>query len=605
MGKQKIILSLLAFLMSLAVSAQEVKVQVLNRVAGLIKIDTEKKYVLLPVQESAPESDLRVVVNNNTELSRRVKLAFDKIDYYVPMDVSAYKGKNVVFFVHVLADRNTVTPAEKCLWTKETKTSDSFDTKNVEKYRPSFHHTPEYGWMNDPNGQFYKDGVWHLYYQYNAYGSVWGNMSWAHSTSTDLIHWKHEPLAIDANGFGTIFSGSCVVDKENTAGFGKDAVVAFFTSADCGRTEAQFQSMAYSNDNGKTFQTYNGNPVIASNNECRDPNLYWNEETKEWNLYLVSALTYEVWFYTSKDLKNWKKVSAFGNHGNKGGVWECPDMMKLPVRGTKGESKWMLIVNINPGGPFGGSATQYFVGNWDGKTFTCDSKPETEKWMDYGKDHYATVSWSNTPDNRKTVIAWMSNWQYATIVPTLQFRSANSLPRELDLFVGDDKELYVGVKPAPEVYSLRGETLVNKNFNVGKNISAYTLPADGLCEIDLDASIVSAKKLTITLSNTKGEKVVMVYDTAAKTFSMDRRKSGIVDFSADFPAVTSAPLLQPKAMTKSVSLKLFIDRSSIEVFEGEGRFAMTNLVFPTEPYTNISIEAEGKAKGKINIYDIK
>ncbi|MCF0193517.1 MAG: DUF4980 domain-containing protein, partial [Prevotella sp.] len=354
---KSLIASFICLFVALGSFAQDIKVQVLNQVAGLIKVNADKRYVLLPVQESAPESDVRVVVNNKTQSTPRVKLAFDKIDYYVPLDVSAYKGKSVVLYVQVLADRNTVTPAERCLWTKQTKMSDSFDTKNVEKFRPAFHHTPEYGWMNDPNGQFYKDGVWHLYYQYNAYGSVWGNMSWAHSTSKDLIHWTHEPLAIDANGFGTIFSGSCVVDKGNTAGFGKDAVVAFFTSADCGRTEAQIQSMAYSKDGGKSFEFYNGNPVIASNNECRDPNIFWNEETKEWNLYLVSALTHEVWFYVSKDLKQWTKISAFGGYGCKDGVWECPDLMKLPVRGKKGEYKWVLIVNINPGGPYGGSAT--------------------------------------------------------------------------------------------------------------------------------------------------------------------------------------------------------------------------------------------------------
>ncbi|MCF0202062.1 MAG: glycoside hydrolase family 32 protein, partial [Bacteroidaceae bacterium] len=347
---------------------------------------------------------------------------------------------------------------------------------------------------------------------------------------------------------------------------------------------------------------FNGNPVIASNNECRDPNLYWNEQTKEWNLYLVSALTYEVWFYTSKDLKHWTKASAFGNHGSKGGVWECPDLMKLPVRDRKGMEKYMLIVNINPGGPFGGSATQYFVGNWDGKTFTCDSPAETEKWMDFGKDHYATVSWANAPKGRNTVIAWMSNWQYATVVPTMQFRSANSLPRDLDLFTGDDKELYVGVKPSPEVDALRGEKVVANTFTAGKTASSFSLPKDGLCEIDLTSAVSSAKKLILTLTNGKGEKVVMTYDTADKTFAMDRTKSGIVNFSADFPAVTKAPLLQPKAMTKSASMRIFIDRSSIEVFEGEGRFAMTNLVFPTEPYTTLTVEAEGKAKTNLTVF---
>lgn len=603
---KSILLTLLFSFFTLGGFAQNVKVQTLGRVAALVKVDPSKKYVLIPIQETAPESNLRIVVDNKTVATPRAHLAVDKIDYYVPMDVSAYKGHNVLLYVQVLADRNTFTHVDESVWPKNIKMSDTFDTTNREKFRPAFHHTPEYGWMNDPNGQFYKDGVWHLYYQYNAYGSVWGNMSWAHSTSKDLIHWNHEPLAVDANGLGTVFSGSCVVDKNNTAGYGKDAVVGFFTSADVGYTESQMQSMVYSKDGGKTFDFYPANPVIASNNECRDPNLFWNEDTKEWNLYLVSALTHEVWFYASKDLKNWTKTGAFGGYGCKDGVWECPDLMKLPVRGKKGEYKWILIVNINPGGPYGGSATQYFVGNWDGKTFTCEDAPEVTKWMDYGKDHYATVSWANQPEGRTAVIAWMSNWQYAGVVPTKQFRSANSLPRDLDIYQGDDKSYYVGVNPSRECSALRGELITQNPKSKTQPAPVpgaiapvlQNLPSDGLCEILLDLSTASKQNVNITLSNTKGEKVVMTYNTAEQTFAMDRTNSGIVNFSQDFPCITKCPIQKGKKQT----LRLFIDRCSIEAFEGTGKWAMTNLVFPNEPYTQISVD------GKVNslkVYSIK
>ena len=592
------LITVLCILGSLCTFAEGVKIDILSPVSGLIRIESQDKYVLLPVEDNAPESDVRVLVNGKTQTTVQVRLAQHHVDYFVPMEVAKYDGK-VVLYVHTRGDRATLRNAQDAAWCKQTHTASTFDTTNREQYRPAYHHSPLYGWMNDPNGQFYKDGVWHLYYQWNPYGSTWGNMTWGHATSSDMLHWEEQPAAVWADGLGTVFSGSCVVDKANTAGFGENAVVGFYTSA----AENQIQSLIYSTDNGQTFAHYADNPVISDKVECRDPNLYWNEQTKAWNLYLVSPLTHEVWFYTSPNLIHWEKVSAFGGHGCLNGVWECPDLMRLPVRGTK-DYKWLIILNINPGFPYGGSGTQYFIGDWDGKTFTCESAPQITKWMDYGKDHYATVSWSET----NKVIAWMNNWQYANVVPTRQFRSANSLPRELDLFVGDDGETYVGVHPAEECNALRGTQFIpdnEKTFYATQHHTSYALPQSGLCEIVLDAAMASAKQLTITLSNDKGEQVEMVYDTEALTFAMDRRKSGLVDFSEDFPVVTTAPLLQARPMRKKASLRLFIDRCSIEVFEGEGRFAMTNLVFPTTPYTSISISANGKAKTSLQVYEIQ
>ena len=391
-----------------------------------------------------------------------------------------------------------------------------------------------------------------------------------------------------------MFSGSSVVDKDNTAGFGKDAIIAIYTSAGA----SQIQSLAYSLDNGMTFHVYEKNPIIAADKECRDPNMFWHEKSGKWILVLAAALEKEMWIYSSPDLKNWTKESSFGHgYGAQEGVWECPDLMELPVRGTD-RTKWVLICNINPGGPFGGSAAQYFVGDFDGKTFTCDTKPEVTKWMDYGKDHYAAVSWSNTPEKRHTVIAWMSNWQYANNVPTKQFRSANTLPRDIELYEGSDGELYLAATPALEVNALRtGKALKYGAFSAGTKKVSRKLPVEnsGICEINLELAPRSADKVYITLSNDKDEQTVMTYDLRNSTFSMDRTASGLTDFNKDFPAITVAPC---PAEAKQ-RLRLFIDRCSIEAFEGDGRFAMTNLVFPQHPYTTISIAVD-KGRCKVN-----
>lgn len=562
----------------------------------LIQVLDQQKYLLLPVEEAAPEATVNVLVNNKVDKTMQVRLAITRVDYLVPFELNPYKGKSVSLDIHTGNSRANVRDAMADACWGEITLSDTYDTENREKFRPLYHHTPLYGWMNDPNGMFYKDGTYHLYFQYNPYGSMWGNMNWGHSSSKDLVHWEHHPVAVEPNGLGSVFSGSSVVDKNNTAGFGKDAVIAIYTSAGA----SQIQSLAYSTDNGMTFQTYEGNPIITADKECRDPNMFWHEKSGRWILVLAAALEKEMWIYSSPDLKNWTKESAFGKgYGAQEGVWECPDLMELPVRGTD-QTKWVLICNINPGGPFGGSAAQYFVGEFDGKTFTCDSPSEVTKWMDYGKDHYATVSWSNAPENRHTVIAWMSNWQYANSVPTRQYRSANSLPRDLELYQGEDGGYYLAVLPAPEVEALRGKKAMKYgSFAVGTKKVSRKLPTEnsGVCEIALDLTARSADVIDITLANAKGEETVMTYDLTKHTFSMDRTKSGLTEFSKDFPAVTTAPC--PKGDKQS--LRLFIDRCSIEAFEGEGRFAVTNLVFPEEPYTTIAVSA---AKGACRVNNL-
>ena len=574
---KKIFISALLALCGLPYSyAQDVSF--LNNSHCIYRISKEnqgKKYLLIPVQENAEMANVKVIADNKQVKTINIKLANNHIDYLVPLDLQEFAGeKSLALDIHVNGTYRTDGGIASFGCWKKMQFSDLYDISNREQYRPIYHHTPAYGWMNDPNGMFYKDGIWHLYFQHNPFGSQWENMTWGHSTSTDLVHWTFEGDPVQPDVWGAIFSGSAVVDKENTAGFGKDAVVALYTSA----AESQIQSMAYSTDNGKTFTKYEGNPVITSNvPDFRDPHMFWNEDIKKWNMILAAGQHMEI--YTSDNLKEWKLESSFGaEYGNHGGVWECPDLMKMKVKGTDKE-KWMLICNINPGGPFGGSATQYFIGDFDGYKFVCDTKPEVTKWMDYGKDHYATVTFDNAPDGRHVAIAWMSNWQYANLVPTKQYRSCNSIPRDLGLFEYDG-DIYCSVLPSPEM------TAARKTKKPGKALTEA-------CEL-----IVNPKRdvTIITLSNDKGEEVVMKYDAKAKTFSMDRTNSGKMDFSTDFPAVTEAP-----TFGKISQLRIFIDKSSIEVFDAEGKMAMTNLVFPNKPYNKVTIQG----KAKYYVYNLK
>ena len=571
--KKKLVTALIALGCTMTIQAQEV--QFLSNNHSLYRINSDnqsKKYLLLPVQESAEVSNIKVIGSSRQLKTLNVRLANNHIDYYVPLCLQEFDDeKGLMLDVHVNGTYRTDGGISTFSCWKNMSFSDTFDMKNREQYRPVYHHTPAYGWMNDPNGMFYKDGVWNLYFQHNPYGSQWENMTWGHSTSTDLVHWKFQGDPVQPDALGTVFSGSAVVDKENTSGFGKGAVIALYTSAG----ESQTQSMVYSTDNGKTFTKYEGNPIITSNvPDFRDPHMFWNEDIKKWNMILAAGQHMEI--YSSDNLKDWKLESSFGEeYGNHGGVWECPDLMKMKVRGTDKE-KWMLICNINPGGPFGGSATQYFIGDFDGHKFTCESKPEVTKWMDYGKDHYATVTFDNAPAGRRVAIAWMSNWQYANQVPTLQYRSGNSIPRDLGLFEYKG-ETYCSVVPSPEMTAARSKKAT-------KSLSES-------CEM-----VVNLKgNATITLSNDNGEKVVMCYDAKAETFSMDRTKSGKMDFSNDFAATTKAP-----TYGKISQLRIFIDKSSIEVFDAEGKMAMTNLVFPTKPYNKVTVKG-----GKYQVYNIK
>ena len=566
---------------------------------NIISVKDASKFLLLPVQDNAPEARVITVTADNMPVgvAANVRLARERVDYYVPYDISAYEGSNVT--VQVLG-----LPAGARCW-KELKLSDTFDTADREKkFRPVYHHTPLYGWMNDPNGMFYKDGTYHLYFQHNPYGSTWGNMTWGHSTSTDLVHWHGEDIAIEPDAYGSIFSGSVVVDHYNTAGFGEGAIVAFYTSAKSSPWgDSQSQSMAYSTDGGKTFTKYGGNPVLTSDKrDFRDPKVFWYAPGKHWVMILAAGQEMEI--YSSRDLKAWKRESSFGaKQGAHGGVWECPDLIELPVEGTD-ETRWVLICNINPGGPFGGNAAQYFVGTFDGKKFVNESPTET-KWMDWGKDHYATVTFNNAPDGRVIALGWMSNWQYQTVLPTMQYRGANTIARDLSLYRNADGELVMRCAPSPEIEAARVETHEIPSFRVK---DSYEVPSllddnDGAYEIEMQLKNSGSSRIILTLSNDKGEKVHMHYDIARKQFVMERSESGRTDFSRDFPALTVAPVDD----TDTINLRLFVDRSSIEAFGDNGKFVMTNRVFPSAPYNRLTFETwRGNFKVKsLKVYKLK
>lgn len=563
---------------------------------NIVSLDVTEDYLLLPIQDDAPEGKICVVKDNKQKGTlMNVRLARERVDSYVPFALSAYKGQHISIEIQGV-------PETALCW-KELKLSGSFDMVNKESFRPVYHHTPAYGWMNDPNGMFYKDGVYHLYFQYNPYGSVWGNMHWGHSTSTDLMHWKFEGCAIVPDAWGAIFSGSCVVDHENTAGFGKEAVVAFYTSAKSTPWgDIQMQSMAYSLDNGKTFTKYEGNSILTSSEkDFRDPKVFWYAPGKHWVMILAVGQHMEI--YSSVNLKEWKKESEFGAmQGAHGGVWECPDLVEIPVEGTR-EKKWVLICNLNPGGPFGGSAAQYFVGSFDGKKFVNESPTQT-KWMDWGKDNYATVTWNNAPDGRCIALGWMSNWQYANNVPTRQYRSANTLARDLTLY-REGQELYLKSTPSSEVKKARGKKVSIPSFKVSEKHEMVNLfeEKQGAYEVEIVIQNTGASKIAFCLLNDKGEKVSMYYDLNRKQFVMDRSESGKVDFSKDFSAVTVAPVNVDKELT----LRLFVDRSSIEAFGEDGKFVMTNLVFPSQPYVKMCFEADKNeyAVKSLNVYKLQ
>ena len=606
-----------------AAKAQTMHVQHKGDTA-IVSIESPTRYLLLPIQEEKQQAQVLLDTGHDTDTWMDVRLARNGVDYYVPF---------------ALGEGNTATVkilglAKDALALNLLKLSDTFNTANTDYYRPSYHFTPAYGWMNDPNGMVYKDGEYHLYYQYNPYGSKWGNMHWGHAVSRDLIHWQHLDPAIARDTLGHIFSGSSVVDIHNTAGYGKNAIIALYTSAS--DKNGQIQCMAYSTDNGRTFTKYESNPVLTPFDglrDFRDPKVFWYEKGKCW--YMIVSADKETRFYKSKNLKKWDYVSAFGNGmGQQPCQYECPDFFQLPVNGDPNNMKWVMIMNINPGCLFGGSATEYFVGDFDGKNFTCADAHEA-KWMDYGKDHYATVTFSNT-GNRVLAMTWMSNWQYADLTPFKQNRGANGLPRELKLFELDNK-YYIQEGVAPEVMALRKETkeLGNLTIEKEKDLAGIASGMNGAFEIEADVTADANGIAGIEIYNNKQERTLVYIDMKNRRIVTDRTESGLTDFGKysephhiekkwdkqrkeqsllparmvnainyknNFALATWAPLNLCGKDKKTFHVDIFVDKSSIELFVDGGRIAMTNLVFPIAPYENVKFYSQ---TGKSEFQNVK
>ena len=606
-----------------AAKAQTMHVQHKGDTA-IVSIESPTRYLLLPIQEEKQQAQVLLVTGHDTDTWMDVRLARNGVDYYVPF---------------ALGEGNTATVkilglAKDALALNLLKLSDTFNTANTDYYRPSYHFTPAYGWMNDPNGMVYKDGEYHLYYQYNPYGSKWGNMHWGHAVSRDLIHWQHLDPAIARDTLGHIFSGSSVVDIHNTAGYGKNAIIALYTSAS--DKNGQIQCMSYSTDNGRTFSKYESNPVLTPFDglrDFRDPKVFWYEKGKCW--YMIVSADKETRFYKSKNLKKWEYVSAFGNGmGQQPCQYECPDFFQLPVNGDPNNMKWVMIMNINPGCLFGGSATEYFVGDFDGKKFTCADAHEA-KWMDYGKDHYATVTFSNT-GNRVLAMTWMSNWQYADLTPFKQNRGANGLPRELKLFELDNK-YYIQEGVAPEVMALRKETkeLGNLTIEKEKDLAGIASGMNGAFEIEADVTADANGIAGIEIYNNKQERTLVYIDMKNRRIVTDRTESGLTDFGKysephhiekkwdkqrkeqsllparmvnainyknNFALATWAPLNLCGKDKKTFHVDIFVDKSSIELFVDGGRIAMTNLVFPIAPYENVKFYSQ---TGKSEFQNVK
>lgn len=458
-----------------------------------------------------------------------------------------------------------------------------------EQYRPQFHFSPKEHWMNDPNGMVYLNGTYHLFFQHYPKGTVWGPMHWGHATSPDMLHWTEQPIALYPDSLGAIFSGSAVIDKNNTAGFGKDAMVAIFTYhnqklEDAKNTRHQYQGIAYSTNEGKTWTKYKGNPVLPNPGiaDFRDPKVQWFEAGKKWLMTL--ATKDRITFYSSPDLKKWTKESDFGAAlGAHGGVWECPDLFSLNFNGKQ---KWVLLVSINPGGPSGGSATQYFTGNFDGKTFVPDNT--TTRWIDYGADNYAGVTFSNT-GARKIFIGWMSNWQYGNVVPTKSWRSATTIPREFKL-VDVKGQASLAAMPVEELSKITESTgtMENVTVNGDLDLSPKVKPFGGKYLLDLELN--KREDFALRLTNAKGNEVVIGYDKASNTYYTDRVHSGDVSFEKSFARKTIAPGV---AGSECLSMKILVDVASAEVFADNGLSVLTNIFFPEEPLNLLHITAKG------------
>ncbi len=462
----------------------------------------------------------------------------------------------------------------------------------AEQHRPQLHFSQKEKWMNDPNGMVFHKGEYHLFYQYDPDGVVWGPMHWGHAVSKDIVHWDHLPVALYPDTLGLIFSGSAVVDQLNTSGFGtleNPPLVAIYTyhsqeKEKAGRIDYQYQGIAYSLDDGKTWTKHSGNPVVKNQGvkDFRDPKVFWHADTRKWIMILAVLDHVEIW--GSENLKSWSKLSDFGlGYGAHDGVWECPDLFETWVEGETNR-KWVMIVSTNPGGPNGGSGTQYFIGDFDGKDFISETPKEKTAWLDYGPDNYAGITWSNAPDNRKIFLGWMSNWAYAQEVPTSPWRSAMTLPRDLVLKKVNG-EYYLKSQLSPEVHTL---VRTEKTYTalLVRDLLLITNDASPKVTTSFISASLEAKDFAMVLSNNIGQKCMVGFDSKTQTYYIDRSQSGKTNFSKNFFAKSIAKRVSTEG---TINFTAIVDVSSIELFFDDGITLMTAIFFPDENYTDLSL----------------
>jgi levanase/fructan beta-fructosidase len=479
----------------------------------------------------------------------------------------------------------------------------------AEPFRPEWHYTSERNWLNDPNGLVYLNGTYHLFYQHNPFGAEWGNMSWGHATSRDLLHWEEQPVAIACDEHEAIFSGSAVFDGQNTSGFGtpdNPPLVAIYTSAYSDASPLagrQAQSLAYSLDEGRTWTKHQGNPVLdRASADFRDPKVFWYDggAGSYWVMVAVEAVQRQVVLYKSSDLQAWEQLSTFGPANATGGVWECPDLFELPVDGNPEDTRWVLIVNLNPGGVAGGSAGQYFLGEFDGVEFRSEStvteglqqddeRMRDYRWLDWGRDYYAAVSFSNVPDGRRIMIGWMNNWDYARSTPTGGWRSAMSLPRDISL-VRVDGQVVLRQEAIDPFSRSRSGNFQLAPQPLAPGVLELPVPASA-ARIDVEFEPGMAACVGLVVRGGGAERTVISYDVAEGTLKLDRRESGHVDFHEAFPSIEGVAVPVQEGRLR---LRIYLDRCSLEVFAQDGLTTITDLFFPAEASTALAVFAEGE-----------
>ncbi|MCR6097527.1 GH32 C-terminal domain-containing protein [Salipaludibacillus agaradhaerens] len=556
----------------------------------LISGGEDERHLYVALVQAEDEKVLMKATGHQSETYRRV--VWDASDYIGEEVYIKVVDQTTGDFGHLNVDDFRVHVKEG----ESKKTADMELDKKEElergSFRPQYHFTADENWLNDPNGMVYYEGEYHLFYQHNPEDNVWGPMHWGHAISEDLVHWEHQDIALYPDENGTIFSGSAVVDEHDTSGLfnGETGLVAIFTYDDEGY---QTQGIAYSHDNGRTWEKYEGNPVLDMPEEVddfRDPNVFWYEDHETWVMAL--AVGQHVYFYQSHNLIDWVFTGEFGGEGALDGVWECPELFEMSVDGNVDETKWVLQVSVIDGGPAGGSGMQYFIGNFNGETFVNENAEDHVLWTDYGADYYAAVSWSDVPDGRQVWLGWMNNWQYAEATPTDTWRGAMSLPRDLSLTRTEDG-LRVVQEPAKELKALQGEgqhwsnEIVSEGTDLLQNVQGDTVEI--IAEFEVNDQ-TTATEFGLEVHKGGHEQTTVGYDVHHAHLFVDRSESGETNLHHLFGDRQHAPM---SPMNETVKIHIFVDRSSVEVFGNNGTTVFTNQVFPTENHSDIDIYVQG------------